>query len=131
MNLWFFHHSNQSGLFNVGTGQARSFNDLANALIALHGSGEIEYIPFPNKLKGAYQSFTEANIGALRKAGYADDFCSLEEGLRQYFQTVSKHYICHGALHFGVALHMTICGLTISLFNETATLPLDQLLTGL
>ncbi len=86
VNLWLMDNPQISGIFNVGTGQARSFNDLARALIALHGSGAIQYIPFPDKLRAAYQSFTQADITRLRQAGYNQEFLSLEEGLGQYFE---------------------------------------------
>lgn len=89
VNLWFLENPRVSGIFNVGTGRARSFNDLAKTLIQLHGAGEIQYISFPDKLKGAYQSFTQADITALRNAGYSDEFLSLEEGLRRYYETVN------------------------------------------
>ena len=85
VNLWFLNHPGHSGIFNVGTGQARSFNELAKILIALHGAGKIEYIPFPTALRGTYQSFTQADIAALRNAGYQDHFQSLEAGIRQYY----------------------------------------------
>lgn len=90
VNLWFM-ENRKTGIFNVGTGQARSFNDVARNLIFLHGSGRIEYIPFPEKLKGAYQSFTEANITTLREAGYQNSFLSLEEGLRRYYQWMNSY----------------------------------------
>lgn len=70
-------------IVNVGTGQSRSFNAVARTLIGLLGRGEIEYIPFPASLRGRYQSFTEADLGGLRGAGYEDPFLSLEEGLRR------------------------------------------------
>jgi len=85
INLWFFNNPEKSGIYNVGTGKARSFNDLANALIQRHGSGKIDYIPFPDHLKKAYQSFTQADISALRAAGYTKEFNSLEEGLAKYY----------------------------------------------
>ncbi|HYF98395.1 MAG TPA: ADP-glyceromanno-heptose 6-epimerase [Coxiellaceae bacterium] len=89
VNLWFLNDPKaRSGIYNVGTGQARSFNDVARTLIHLHGGGEIEYIPFPDKLKGSYQSFTEADISSLRRAGYEEKFTSLEEGLRHYYHWV-------------------------------------------
>ena len=88
VNLWFLKHREQSGIFNVGTGKARTFNDIARILIALHGAGTIQYIPFPETLKSAYQSFTEAEITKLRNAGYHEDFYSLEEGLRRYFNLI-------------------------------------------
>lgn len=88
VNLWFMQQAKQtqySGIYNVGTGCARSFNDLARQLIALHGSGNIQYIPFPEQLQGAYQSFTEADISRLRSIGYMEPFQSLEQGLEQYY----------------------------------------------
>ncbi|MHB8232176.1 MAG: ADP-glyceromanno-heptose 6-epimerase [bacterium] len=84
INLWFLEHPDKSGIFNIGTGKARSFNDVANAVIKWHGSGKIEYIPFPDRLKGAYQSFTEADISALRGIGYDKAFISVEEGVKKY-----------------------------------------------
>lgn len=73
------------GIFNVGTGIARSFNDVAKLLIKKHGRGKIEYIPFPEKLSGKYQSFTEADLTNLRRAGYKDEFLTLEKGIAKYF----------------------------------------------
>ncbi|WP_304985519.1 ADP-glyceromanno-heptose 6-epimerase [Coxiella-like endosymbiont] len=86
VNLWFLVNSNKSGIFNVGTGQTRTFNALAKMLIRLNSGGKIEYIPFPEKLKGAYQSFTEADITKLRESGYTNEFLTLEEGLHRYFK---------------------------------------------
>ena len=71
----------RNGLFNVGTGEARSFNDVARILIARLGAGAIDYIPFPESLAGKYQSFTQADISALRHAGYTDPFSTLESGI--------------------------------------------------
>lgn len=85
MNLWFLKHPKKSGIFNCGTGKARSFNAIAKKLIQLNNSGKLEYIPFPDNLKGAYQSFTQANLTALRAAGFHDEFSSLESGLEKYF----------------------------------------------
>ncbi len=84
VNLWFMENPEKSGLFNIGTGQSRCFNDMAKAVIAWHGGGEIEYIPFPDNLKGRYQSFTEADINALRQIGYDKPFLTLEEGVNKY-----------------------------------------------
>ena len=81
VNLFFAANSVTKGIFNVGTGKSRSFNDVARTLIKLQGSGEIEYIPFPETLAGKYQSFTEADLTALRKAGYDKPFTSLEDGI--------------------------------------------------
>lgn len=84
VNLWFFDHPEQRGIFNVGTGQAETFNAVAEAVIAWHGEGEIEYIPFPEHLKGAYQSYTQADISGLRAAGYDKPFHTVKEGVGKY-----------------------------------------------
>jgi ADP-L-glycero-D-manno-heptose 6-epimerase len=81
VNAFFLDGPPRGEIVNVGTGRARSFNDVARILIDRCGGGEIEYIPFPGALRGKYQSFTEANLDRLRACGYADDFLSLEEGL--------------------------------------------------
>lgn len=86
VNLWFYKNRNKSGIFNVGTGQARPFNAIAKTILHLYGQGKLEYIPFPEKLKGAYQSYTQADIRKLREAGYAEEFTSLEEGVTRYFE---------------------------------------------
>lgn len=84
VNLWFLDNPNQSGIFNLGTGRSQSFNDMANAVIKWHDKGELSYIPFPDHLKGAYQSFTEADISALREAGYDEEFRNVEAGVANY-----------------------------------------------
>ncbi len=84
VNLWFLDNPEKGGIFNLGTGRSQSFNDMANAVIDWHGRGKIEYIPFPDHLKGAYQSFTEADISALRVIGYDAPFLTVEEGVREY-----------------------------------------------
>lgn len=74
-----------SGIFNVGTGKARSYNDLANSVFkALNLESNIKYVDMPEKLKDKYQYFTEANITSLRKAGYTEEFYSLEDGTCDY-----------------------------------------------
>jgi ADP-L-glycero-D-manno-heptose 6-epimerase len=70
-------------IVNVGTGVARSFNDIARTLIARLGRGRIEYLPFPEALRGKYQSFTRADLTNLRAAGYAKPFLTLEQGIDQ------------------------------------------------
>jgi len=90
VNLWLARQPTSSGIFNVGTGRARSFNALAEALIAYFGRGEIEYIPFPERLKGRYQSFTQADITALRRVGYGEDFISLEDGVAAYMSWLAE-----------------------------------------
>ena len=81
VNLFFAAAAPRVGVYNCGTGKARSFNDVANALIARLGRGRIEYVPFPDSLKGKYQSFTEADLTRLRAAGYEADFTELEDGV--------------------------------------------------
>jgi len=84
VNLWLMDNSQVSGVFNLGSGRSQSFNDVANAVIAWHGRGKIRYIPFPDHLKGSYQSFTEADMSRLRAAGYEAPFCTVEEGVKAY-----------------------------------------------
>jgi ADP-L-glycero-D-manno-heptose 6-epimerase len=84
VNLWFMQHPHRSGIFNVGTGRSQSFNEVARAVLAWHGHGIIEYIPFPERLRGYYQSFTEADLSALRSAGYERDFHPVEAGVKAY-----------------------------------------------
>ena len=81
MNLHFGNAGMVKGIVNAGTGQARSFNDIARTLIAHLGQGRIEYIPFPDTLRGKYQSFTQADVRGLRAAGYIAPFTELEAGI--------------------------------------------------
>lgn len=71
----------ESGIYNGGTGTARSFNDIAKQIITELSHGKIEYKPFPEKLRNKYQMFTQADLSQVRKAGYDKDFLSLEEGI--------------------------------------------------
>jgi ADP-L-glycero-D-manno-heptose 6-epimerase len=89
VNLWFLEHPDVSGIFNVGTGRAQTFNDVANAAIAWHGKGRIRYIPFPEVLKAAYQSYTEADLSRLRAAGCDVEFRPVEMGVKNYFDTIN------------------------------------------
>lgn len=84
VNLWFMQHPTRSGIFNVGTGRSRSFNDLAQSLMNYYGKGELIYSPFPDQLKGHYQSYTEADLQALREMGYRANFTALEAGIKAY-----------------------------------------------
>jgi ADP-L-glycero-D-manno-heptose 6-epimerase len=83
VNLFFAGGPTRKGIYNVGTGNARSFNDIAQTIIDLQGGGRIEYIPFPDGLRGKYQNFTEADVTRLRAAGYQDEFTALEDGIAQ------------------------------------------------
>jgi ADP-L-glycero-D-manno-heptose 6-epimerase len=85
--LWLLENPGVNGLFNIGTGRARSYLDLARAVCAAAGVAErIEFIDMPAKLRGQYQSFTEARLGRLRAAGYAGQFTPLETGVQRYVQ---------------------------------------------
>ena len=89
VNIWMYQHPNVSGVFNCGTGRAQTFNDVANAVIGFHGKGEIRYIPFPEHLQGAYQSFTEADLTALRAVGYDREFSDVESGVSRYLSVLT------------------------------------------
>ncbi|WP_114394286.1 ADP-glyceromanno-heptose 6-epimerase [Oleisolibacter albus] len=85
--LWLHATPTVNGLFNLGTGQARSWNDLAAAVFAaMNRPQRIDYIPMPPHLSGKYQYFTEARMDRLRAAGYTAPFTSLEDGVRRYVQ---------------------------------------------
>lgn len=82
---WLMNNPAPSGLYNVGTGKARSFEDLAKATFAGMGKEPvIEYIDMPEDIRDKYQYFTEANMSKLQQAGYTEKFCSLEEGVSDY-----------------------------------------------
>ena len=81
INLHFSGGDMVKGIMNAGTGRARSFNDIGKALIAHLGGGRIDYIPFPDELRGKYQSFTQADVRSLRAAGYGAPFTELEVGI--------------------------------------------------
>ena len=104
VNLWFFDHPEKSGIFNLGTGRAQPFNDVAVAVIgALHaGAGRppldaaaamalslIEYIPFPDALRGKYQCHTQADLTALRAAGCDHVFADVQTGVHRYMATLA------------------------------------------
>lgn len=84
VNIWFLEHPDVSGIYNTGTGRAQTFNDVANAVIGFHGRGKIRYVPFPDHLKGAYQSYTEADLRQLRAAGCDVEFRPVEAGVPEY-----------------------------------------------
>ena len=86
VNLWMLTHPNISGIFNIGTGNCQSFKEVAESVINYHGKGEIEYIPFPDHLKGSYQSFTEADLTKLRATGYDGSFKTVQEGVDEYMK---------------------------------------------
>ena len=100
VNLWFFDHPGQSGLFNLGTGRAQAFNDVALSVVQTlqRQSGQsvpdslaqalaaqlIEYIDFPAALVGKYQCYTQADLSALRRAGCDHQFADVASGVAQY-----------------------------------------------
>ena len=86
INLWFLDHPAVSGIYNAGTGRSQTFNDVANAVLRYHQRGNIEYIPFPEHLKGCYQSFTEANLDNLRAAGCDHQFKTVGQGVQLYME---------------------------------------------
>jgi ADP-L-glycero-D-manno-heptose 6-epimerase len=112
VNMHFLDNPDKSGIFNLGTGQAQSFNDMAMATInTLRNAGGAEsgqnnqpklslpelqqqelisYIPFPDQLRGKYQSYTQADISALRNIGYAEPFLSVEQGVARYVVQMLK-----------------------------------------
>ncbi|MCR4304031.1 MAG: ADP-glyceromanno-heptose 6-epimerase [Gallionella sp.] len=105
VNMYFLDNPQKSGIFNLGTGQAQSFNDVAVATIntlrnvggrnalslaELQQQGLIEYIPFPEALRGKYQSYTQADIGALRGSGYDEPFLNVEQGVARYVGQMLK-----------------------------------------
>ncbi|PIT76712.1 ADP-glyceromanno-heptose 6-epimerase [Limnohabitans sp. JirII-31] len=105
VNLWFLDHPDQSGIFNLGTGRAQPFNDVAlsvvNALRTAKGdsaldlagaaqAGLIEYVPFPDALRGKYQCYTQADLTALRASGCDHAFADVQSGVTQYMATLSQ-----------------------------------------
>ena len=85
--LWLLDTPAVNGLFNVGTGRARTYRDLAHAVCDAAGVARaIAYIDMPDKLRGQYQSFTEASTARLRAAGFGGQFTPLEDGIRRYVQ---------------------------------------------
>jgi ADP-L-glycero-D-manno-heptose 6-epimerase len=91
VKLWLLDNPDVSGIFNVGTGRAQSFNDVARAVIQHHGRGDIEYVPFPDPLKGRYQSYTQADVSQLREAGYTAEFMGVEQGVPKYLAWLEQH----------------------------------------
>lgn len=83
VNLWFWQNS-VSGIFNCGTGRAETFQAVADAVVAYHQAGSVDYIEFPEKLKGRYQEYTQADHTKLRAAGYNAPFKTVAEGVKEY-----------------------------------------------
>ena len=104
VNLWFFDHPDKSGLFNLGSGRAQPFNDVALAVVQALASdatvpadaagaaarGLIEYIAFPDALRGKYQCFTQADLTALRGAGCEHAFADVQTGVAAYMRELAR-----------------------------------------
>ena len=90
--LFFVEHERLNGIFNVGTGLARTWNDLARALFAAIGRNpNIEYVPMPEVLRGKYQYFTQADMSKLRGIGYDKPFTDLESAVEDYVRYLKEH----------------------------------------
>lgn len=89
VNLWFWQNG-VSGIFNCGTGRAESFQAVADATLAFHNKGSVEYIEFPEKLKGRYQAYTQADLTNLRAAGYDKPFKTVAEGVAEYMTWLNR-----------------------------------------
>lgn len=83
--IFLMHHRKKSGIYNLGSGKARTFNDLAKAVfVSLNKPEVIEYVDTPVDIRDKYQYFTEAKMEKLRSIGYEKEFCSLEKGVNNY-----------------------------------------------
>ena len=106
VNLWFFDHPTETGIFNLGSGRAQPFNDVAHSVVnsmrALKGEaalplaavaeqGLVEYVPFPDALRGKYQCFTQADLTALRATGCDHTFVDVQTGVGKYVQWLAQH----------------------------------------
>ena len=106
VNLWFLDHPQHSGIFNLGTGRAQPFNDVALAVVnegsratgapgldltRAAATGIIEYVPFPDALRGKYQCFTQADLSALRSVGCDHVFSDVASGVGSYMQWLTRY----------------------------------------
>ncbi|MCH7656740.1 MAG: ADP-glyceromanno-heptose 6-epimerase [Bacteroidetes bacterium] len=86
--IFLMHYRKDPGIYNLGTGAARTFNDLAKGIFEAMGLDEnIEYIDTPEDIRDKYQYFTRAEMAKLRSTGYAEEFISLEDGIKDYIQS--------------------------------------------
>lgn len=90
VNLWLWQNPHVSGIYNLGTSKAESFNALARAVLAWHKKGEIEYIPFPEILRNRYQSFTQADLTNLRNTGCDIEFNNVASGVYKYLNILNN-----------------------------------------
>jgi len=106
VNLYFYDNPDKSGIFNLGSGRAQSFNDVAVAAVngcrlakneaplsleELRAQGLLEYVDFPEALKGKYQAFTQADLSKLRAAGYEAPMSTVEQGVAQYVEYLNNY----------------------------------------
>lgn len=84
VNMFFFDHPEVAGIFNCGTGEARSFQRLAEIMLGLYEGATLEEIPFPKSLQGKYQKYTQSDVSHLRAAGFAAPFTALEDAVTEY-----------------------------------------------
>ncbi len=106
VNLWFYDNPMQCGIFNLGTGRAQPFNDIASSVVnslraakgeaalspeAMVEQGLLEYIGFPDALRGKYQSYTQADLSALRATGCDHVFADVQSGVASYVEWMSKN----------------------------------------
>lgn len=89
VNLWCWENG-VSGIYNCGTGRAESFQEVADAVLNYHQKGKIEYTPFPEKLKGRYQAYTQADLTRLRAAGYDKSFKTVAQGVAEYMAWLNR-----------------------------------------
>ena len=90
--MWFLENEKISGIFNIGTGQANTFNNLVYAVYkSLNKNINLSYIDMPEKLKNQYQYHTQANLSKLRKSGYEKEFFTLEEGVNDYINILKTY----------------------------------------
>ena len=90
VNLWFWKNGGKSGIYNCGTGRAEPFLNVAEAVVKHHGRGQVEFIPFPEHLKGRYQSYTQADLTKLRATGCDVQFRSVAEGVAEYMEWLNR-----------------------------------------
>jgi ADP-L-glycero-D-manno-heptose 6-epimerase len=90
VNIWFWKNAGKSGIYNCGTGRAEPFLNVAEAVVKHHGRGQVEFIPFPDHLKGRYQSYTQADLTKLRATGCDVQFRSVAEGVAEYMEWLNR-----------------------------------------
>ena len=90
VNLWFWENKGKNGIYNCGTGKAHTYNEAAQAVIDAVGAGKIEYIDFPEVLRGKYQNYTESDPANLLAAGYDGGFYDMKDAVKEYCDFLDK-----------------------------------------